>query len=65
MTATKGTSSESPPPVPDDKPERAADDRATAADHDVPNEAVIDKTLPEQPNDNSDTSNQRADRRPA
>jgi hypothetical protein len=33
--------------VPEDAPERAADDRVTAADHDVPDETVIDKTLPE------------------
>jgi hypothetical protein len=65
MTPTKRTSSESSRPVPDDTPERAADDRATVAHHDVPNEQVIDKTLPVQPSDKSDTNDQGGDRRPA
>ena len=57
MTPNKrNPSNESPRPLPEDSlpedtPESAADDRATAVDHDVPDETVIDKTLPEPPRD--------------
>ena len=47
MAPTQRSSIESPPPVSVDAPERAADDRATASNHDVPEEAVIETTLPE------------------
>jgi hypothetical protein len=51
MTPTPPNSTESPRPKSEHTPESDANDRATEADHDVPDEEVIEKTLPEPPGD--------------
>ena len=51
MTPTEPNSSESPRPGSQHTPESDANDRVKEADHDVPDEQVIEKTLPEPPGD--------------
>ena len=51
MTQTEPNSPDSPRPKAEHTPESDANERAKEADRDVPDEEVIEKTLPEPPSD--------------